>query len=164
MDEPQLSDDERDNIDSSAQRIMKTCSNLVHDFRKQVVMAEMPMQTREHFEVVTELLSSYLKSVCQIYTEQHIIRVKRAMETQKMSHLGSIHEMRKIRSTVPINSNPLDVVDAGPDDAAKAAARSAALADIAIEDDNQLSPEELQMFESENVLLYNELNSLADEV
>lgn len=51
--------------------------------------------------------------------------------------------------------------------AALAAARSAALAELAAPfamEDEQLTAEELQMFESENAHLYNELNSLSDEV
>ncbi|KAE8740163.1 hypothetical protein FOCC_FOCC014327 [Frankliniella occidentalis] len=195
-DGPQLSDSERDKIDAGAQRIMKTCSALIHDFRRQISNCEIPSQVMEHQQSVIDLLEAYLKSVCQIYSEIHMTRMKRMMDSQKMSRLegdvntsslvkdGIDHRSRKM-SDISLGSGTKedsvsDKMSADEEDgiverkqnnsenaAALAAARSAALADLAAPfamEDDQLSAEELQMFESENAHLYNELNSLSDEV
>lgn len=43
-DGPQLSDFERDKVDAGAQRIMKTCSALIHDFRRQTMSCDVSNQ------------------------------------------------------------------------------------------------------------------------
>ena len=192
-DGPQLSDFERDKIDAGAQRIMKTCSALIHDFRRQTMNRDVPGQVLEHQQSVVDLLESYLKSVCQIYTELHMTRMKRMMDSQKMSRLECDTNLSKEESDVRnrkisthsvgsgaiedslFDSNSHDEGDNGVDLNSKnaenaavlAAARSAALAELAAPfamEDDHLTAEELQMFESENAQLYNELNSLSEEV
>lgn len=153
-----------------------------------------PLQ--EHQQSVVDLLESYLKSVCQIYTELKMTRMKRIMDSQKMSRLEgdvsttsvsketpdsryrkisdqSISSVMKEDSLSDGRSNDGDFnievkTERNLDNsAALVAARSAALAELAAPfamEDDQLSAEELQMFESENAHLYNELNSLSDEV
>lgn len=194
-DSPQLSDAERDKIDAGAQRIMKTCSALIHDFRRQTASSDAPNQVMEHQQSVVDLLESYLKSVCQIYTELHMTRMKRIMDSQKVSRLEgdtsnsgiskdvTDTRFRKISDQSTSSFIKEDSSDGKSNDgdvniedrternfdnsASLVAARSAALAELAAPfamEDDQLSAEELQMFESENAHLYNELNSLSDEV
>ncbi|KAJ1531692.1 hypothetical protein ONE63_000360 [Megalurothrips usitatus] len=195
-DGPQLSDSERDKIDAGAQRIMKTCSALIHDFRRQTNSCDVAYQVMEHQQSVVDLLEVYLKSVCQIYTELHMTRMKRMMDSQKMSRLegdpnnisvtkdSKDNRIRKISDQSSGSGMKEDSLSDGKsvneedsldsrsernvdNTAALAAARSAALAELASPfamEDDQLSAEELQMFESENAQLYNELNSLSDEV
>lgn len=122
-------------------------------------------------------------------------RMKRMMDTQKMSRLERDSSMSVSKESLEIRSRKTsdrsvssglreesvsdgksvneddgneESIDGNLDNAAAlAAARSAALADLAAPfamQDDQLTAEELQMFESENAHLYNELNSLSDEV
>lgn len=187
-DGPQLSDTERDKIDAGAQRIMKTCSALIQDFRRHTSTCDVPSQVMEHQQTVVDLLEAYLKSVCQIYTELHMTRMKRMMDTQKMSRLEGDCQMssskdgedlrKRKMSDLSVASSVSDGRSIEESDeertdrnknnpATLAAARSAALAELAAPfamEDDQLTAEELQMFESENAQLYNELNSLSEEV
>lgn len=59
-------------------------------------------QTLEHFTLVLTLIEAYLKSVCNIYTEQKAIRVKRACERQRLSRLAAAF---KGSSTLTFNSS-----------------------------------------------------------
>lgn len=172
-DTPQMTDVERDKIDLGAQRIMNTCSHLIQDFKKASQKMDGSPQLVEHRQAVLDLVESYLKSVCKIYSEQRAIRVKRALEVQKMSKLETSSKKHN-DSFVIYNSNAdallkdnkenegLSSHNSGPRKVLETSINS----DIPslFSEDDQLSSEEMQMFESENAQLYNELNSLTEEV
>ena len=171
-DTPQMLDIERDRIDSGAQRIMNTCSSYIQEFKKASQRMDGSQQMLEHREAVLELVENYLKAVCKIYSEQRAIRVKRTLEIQKMykletdskkhnefsiSHVSSASEVDKsgiINNSIDVESTP------------KKSTTISSNVDTPpfFSDDDQLSSEEMQMFESENAQLYNELNSLTEEV
>ena len=168
------------------------CSLIFHVFDSFLIIIFL-LCKQEHQQSVVDLLEWYLKSVCQIYTELHMTRMKRMMDSQKMSRLesdtntpiegpdvrqrktsnesvqsGTMEDSLFDRKATDEQDSVSDPLDRNADNAvALAAARSAALAELAAPfamEDDQLSAEELQMFESENAHLYNELNSLSDEV
>jgi len=85
-------------------------------------------------------LENYLKEVSTIYTEAKAVRVKKVIEVHKISKLEGVSKKDEKKEYIP-PSSPLD---------------------SSIE--NELSVEEMQMFETENDMLYNELNSISDEV
>lgn len=172
-DTPQMTDIERDKIDSGAQRIMNTCSHLIQDFKRESVNTEGSPQLLEHRHAVLDLVESYLKSVCKIYSEQRAIRVKRSLEIQKISKLGdidvgksyssdivSLKQQQNSNGTESCNEDSVRSVENQTDDSKHNSSYDQNL----ISEDDQLTAEELQMFELENAQLYNELNNLTEEV
>jgi syntaxin 18 len=131
-------------------------------------------QLLEHRQAALDLVESYLKSVCKIYSEQRAIRVKRALEVQKMSKLETSSK-KHCDSFVIYNSNTDALLEdnkenegqsshnSGPRKVLETNITNNDIPSLFSEDD-QLSSEEMQMFESENAQLYNELNSLTEEV
>lgn len=168
-----MTDVERDKIDLGAQRIMNTCSYLIQEFKKVSQKLDGSAQLLEHRQAVLDLVESYLKSVCKIYSEQRAIRVKRALEIQKMSKLET--ESKKYGENFVIcNSNSeiflKDHKENRTQSSHNSSPRKVLETNIITDkpslfsEDDQLSTEEMQMFESENAQLYNELNSLTEEV
>lgn len=172
-DTPQMTDVERDKIDLGAQRIMNTCSHLIQEFKKVSQKLDGSPQLLEHRQAVLGLVESYLKSVCKIYSEQRAIRVKRALDMQKMSKLEtdskkygenfvicngisdvSLKDYKENEAQGSHSSSPRKVLETNI---------NTDIPSLFLEDD-QLSTEEMQMFESENAQLYNELNSFTEEV
>lgn len=140
-----MSEAERENIDSSAERVINSCATAISALKKELAAVKKSKQKEEHYENVLESLEKYLKTVSKSYTEIKARRVKRVIETHKISKL----ETNKIISPLEIeNKLPPPPPPVTPTETI----------------DNELSVEEMQMFESENELLYNELNSLSDEV
>lgn len=134
-----MSEAQRENIDSSAERVINTCATAISALKKELTAVKKSKQKEEHYENVLASLEKYLKSVSKSYTEIKARRVKRVIETHKISKL----ETNKLKTESKPPAAPVTPTETI---------------------DNQLSVEEMQMFESENELLYNELNSLSDEV
>ncbi|KAJ0175310.1 hypothetical protein K1T71_009451 [Dendrolimus kikuchii] len=163
----EMSDAERDQIDTGAQRIINTCSHLLKEFRNDNRKVPVSSQTREYMDAVTDLIDMYLKAVCKIHSELKALRVKRAIDIRKLSRL----ELPKTKSSIPnpfvidkkekTKENPAEDIDNV--DSKKSLNLSEN--DVAVlSDEGELSAEELQMFESENLQLLNELNSMTEEV
>lgn len=134
---------DREQIDTTAEEIVTACTSLINDYKKEISKLKKTQQKEEHYQNVIDSLERYLKTVSKIYTEAKAIRVKRVLETHKVAKLETIGSKSKgsLESHVspPVSPPPENI-------------------------DNQLSVEEMQMFESENELLYNELNSTSEEV
>lgn len=162
---PKMNDYERDKIDSGAQRIIKQCSHLILEFKRECAMQDGSAQLIEHQDAVLDLIDSYLKTVCKIYSEQKAVVMKKILETQKMSKLESevINNNNKILKKSP-SSHGSEERDKSGETSANNMDVPLIEAESTLLQDDHLSPEELQMFESENEQLYNDLNSLTDEV
>jgi syntaxin 18 len=172
-DTPQMTNAERDKIDCGAQRIMNTCSHLIQDLKKVPQKLEGSPQLLEHRHSVLDLIESYLKSVCKIYSEQRAIRVKRALDVQKMSKLESDSKKSYDNSVTDDNyindfliSSKENEVQSNHTSSIWEVVETSSNTSMPsfFSEDDQLSSEEMQMFESENAQLYNELNSLTEEV
>ncbi|KAG8223147.1 hypothetical protein J437_LFUL000570 [Ladona fulva] len=172
-DQPQMTDAERNKIDIGAQSIMSSCSRLIQDFKKETAKMKDSPQIVEHRQAVLDILESYLKAVCKIYSEQKAIRVKRTIDMKKLSKLeldkpsarklslsGSPSHDVKSKSESSL-SEPIEV---------KSITRSSLKSNEVSEGsysfcgDDNLSQEEIQMYEMENEHLLNELNSMTEEV
>jgi len=150
---PQMSDGERDKIDAGAQMIMNNCSHLIQDFKKKTMKMDNTLQMMEHRKLVLDMIETYLKSVCKIYSEQKEIRVKRAMDFQKFSKF-EVNSSPSHASNKPSTTASIPEEEKNPVDATKSA----------FQYEEEFSKEELQMFEEENNQLYNELQSMTEEV
>lgn len=158
-----MTEDERDQIDTGAQRIINTCSHLVREFRNDNRKVSASAQMREYMDAVIDLIETYLKAVCKIHSELKAIRVKRDLDVKKLSRL----EMPQVKSNIP---NPFlpDKEDKETEEEPDTAKTKMDLSEnevaVVSDETEQLSAEELQMFESENNQLFNELNNMTEEV
>ncbi|RZF33016.1 hypothetical protein LSTR_LSTR017432, partial [Laodelphax striatellus] len=174
---PSMTDLERDKIDTGAQRIMKTCSNLILDFKRKSAMQDGPPQLLEHQDAALQLIEDFLKDVCKKYSEMKAIRIKRTLETQKMSKLSSAEvpitpaSPNIIRRPSAESINTVDDTRELSNEITSSSSSTTKRSSIYLSDsgsdpnlqDDQLSAEELQIFENENEQLYNDLNSLNEE-
>lgn len=152
----------RQKIDSMAQELVNSCTLQLNAYKEEISKQNISKQKIEHYSNIIDSIEKYLKSVSKMYAETKAIRVKRVIETHKLSKLESkpLGEDNLLHTNKP-NEQLTNV--AKPDGTVKKNIIS--LPAPAIEDiETQLSAEEMQMFESENEHLFNELNSLSDEV
>ncbi|KAF7698311.1 syntaxin-18 [Silurus meridionalis] len=154
-----MTDCERDQIDQDAQIFMRTCSDAIKQLRAEAEKTVVSVQMKEHRGAVLDLIQVYLKGVCKLYSEQRAIRVKRVVDKKRLSRLEPEQKMKvgkpqseDTERTVPDESSEKPTCDGGVD----------LWEDSRVED--ELSPEEIQMFEQENQRLVSEMNSLVDEV
>ncbi|GAB5570953.1 syntaxin-18 isoform X3 [Prionailurus iriomotensis] len=140
-----MTDTERDQIDQDAQTFMRTCSEAIQQLRTQ--------------------------GVCKLYSEQRAIRVKRVVDKKRLSKLEP-EPRTKTRASVSSekvsrdhsqDSEEKSVTEEYPEKIpAESQPELGMWGDGKGED--ELSPEEIQMFEQENQRLIGEMNSLFDEV
>ncbi|XP_060748802.1 syntaxin-18 isoform X3 [Tachysurus vachellii] len=154
-----MTDCERDQIDQDAQIFMRTCSDAIKQLRTEAEKTVISAQMKEHRGAVLDLIEVYLKGVCKLYSEQRAIRVKRVVDKKRLSRLEPEQKIKREKpqsedteKTVSEESSEKPTCDIGVD----------LWEDSKVEDD--LSPEEIQMFEQENQRLVSEMNSLVDEV
>lgn len=167
-----MTDSERDQIDQDAQTFMRTCSEAIQQLRAQAHREIHSQQVKEHRSAVLDFIEDYLKRVCKLYSEQRAIRVKRVVDKKRLSRLEP-EPSAKTREPVapetvsvgPASEDPGDkaVVEEGSEKfpAEEAQPELGSWGDAR---EDELSPEEIQMFEQENQRLVGEMNSLFDEV
>lgn len=165
-----MTDTERDQIDQDAQIFIRTCSEAIQQLRTEAHKEIHSQQVKEHRTAVLDFVDDYLKRVCKLYSEQRAIRVKRVVDKKRLSKLEpEPHTKRKdsISEKAPQN--------ASQDSEGKPAAEELPEKPLAESQpelgtwgdgkgEDELSPEEIQMFEQENQRLIGEMNSLFDEV
>ncbi|KAK9963863.1 hypothetical protein ABG768_007023 [Culter alburnus] len=147
-----MTDSERDQIDQDAQIFMRTCSDAIGQLRSEMNKQQVSTQVKDHRAAVLDLIEGYLKGVCKLYSEQRAVRVKRVVDKKRLSRLEpeqisqDKHQSDgEENSEKPVSDGHVDLWE-----------------ENRVEDD--LSPEEIQMFEQENQRLVGEMNSLLDEV
>ncbi|KAK7137459.1 hypothetical protein R3I94_013187 [Phoxinus phoxinus] len=147
-----MTDSERDQIDQDAQIFMRTCADAIGQLRSEMNKQLVSAQVKDHRVAVLDLVDAYLKGVCKLYSEQRAVRVKRVVDKKRLSRLEPEqinHDKHQSdgeeNSDKPVSDSNVDLWE-----------------ETRVEDD--LSPEEIQMFEQENQRLVGEMNSLVDEV
>uniref|UniRef100_A0A3B4VMC8 Syntaxin-18 n=1 Tax=Seriola dumerili TaxID=41447 RepID=A0A3B4VMC8_SERDU len=142
-----MTDSERDQIDQDAQIFMRTCSEAIKQLRNEAEKKVTSAQIKEHRGAVLDLIEMYLKGVCKLYSEQRAIRVKRMVDKKRI-------DMTRFHFVfLPVEKSVSEVLDNTVEHLWE---------EGRVED--ELSPEEIQMFEQENQRLVSEMNSLVDEV
>lgn len=169
-----MTDAERDEIDAGAQNIIGICSQLVKDLKREVAACEVSQQNVEHREILLLMIEDYLKNVCKIYSEQKAMRVKKTMEMRKIVRLQSDTKLVDQTSTTEAKKSALNVTQSKSTDDHESKNDSNDSSPMKIQEINgdvntltyeeELSPEDIQMFHSENEQLYSELNTLTEEV
>ncbi|XP_062964173.1 syntaxin-18 isoform X1 [Cynocephalus volans] len=173
-----MTDTERDQIDQDAQIFMRTCSEAIQQLRAEAHKEIHSQQVKEHRTAVLDFIEDYLKSisfslkgVCKLYSEQRAIRVKRVVDKKRLSKLEPEPNTKtrestsseKVSQDTSKDSEEKPVTEECPENTlAKARPELGTWGNGKGED--ELSPEEIQMFEQENQRLIGEMNSLFDEV
>lgn len=177
----QMTDEERDIIDSESEKIIGICTQFLNDLKLEVKRKVCTKQESEHMQNVLELLSSYLKTIFNIYNEQKAYRIQYELESYKLLKLES---NKKLIPVIPPRDRPTrleydEPTDDGTDhfgmdvDNERSESNRKRRNRIDLDDDiasrhaleqDAISAEDIQMFESENVQLYKELKGLSDEV
>ncbi|XP_028303360.1 syntaxin-18 [Gouania willdenowi] len=163
-----MTDNERDQIDQDAQIFMRTCAEAIKQLRNEVEKQVMSAQVKEHRGAVLDLIEVYLKGVCKLYSEQRAIRVKRMVDKKRLSRLAPEHHGRMDKQVnLGLTGSQEKVVkeeSSGTEkNVSEVPVQPVSLWEEGREED-ELSPEEIQMFEQENQRLISEMNSLVDEV
>ncbi|XP_031789258.1 syntaxin-18 [Nasonia vitripennis] len=152
----------QDEIDVIAIRTISICNQLISELRIDIRLPDISQHHQEHRNVVIFLIEEYLKGVSRIYSEQKAIREKNFIKHKKLSKLHSAVSKRvaisdKIKFTATQKKNN-DL------DSLKVQEMNGDINVISCTAEILLSPEDIQMFESENEQLYNELTTLSEEV
>ncbi|XP_033632737.1 syntaxin-18-like [Asterias rubens] len=153
-----MSDAERDQIDTDAQEFMRTCSDTIRVFKNEVFKQTMVAQVKLHREAVFDLLQEYLKAVCKLYSDQIAVRVKRVVDKKRISRLQPSQTRLATRLHPPPTATSTPAKQQDP------LSHDLESSNQQIEEQEEFSPEEMQMFEEENKRLFNEMNCLVDEV
>ncbi|XP_068598642.1 syntaxin-18 [Brachionichthys hirsutus] len=159
-----MTDSERDQIDQDAQIFMRTCSEAIKQLRNEAEKQVASSQIKEHRGAVLDLIGMYLKGVCKLYSEQRAIRVKRVVDKKRLSRLASERhsKVEKTLEAEPTEETP--VKEESPDKSVSEVQDGPFDPWEEARAEDELSPEEIQMFEQENQRLVSEMNTLVDEV
>ncbi|KAL1490991.1 hypothetical protein ABEB36_011655 [Hypothenemus hampei] len=152
-----MSEIDREQIDEKAESIVVSCSSLITEFKKEIRALPHSKQKEEHYQSILESLEVYLKNVSKIYTEAKAVRVKRVIDAHKLSKLEITP---KHKNTVKLTNT-----DGSGDTTVEKEKKNTVAPPLSpVSYEEELTPEDMQMFEQENEHLYNELNSISDEV
>jgi len=173
----EMSDVERDQVDSEAQEIIKSCRSMIGVFRTETNGLKMLPQVKEHRQAAMVLVEAYLKAICKIYTEQKAVRVKRIVDKKKISRLEPERKIpsltlsnytKKVKPEETDAKSALSEKDQEPKKTGSTNNRVPLFEETDVSvystQGESLSAEEIQMFEQENAALYQEMNSMSEEV
>ncbi|XP_053669639.1 syntaxin-18 [Anopheles nili] len=175
--EPQMTNEERDLIDRESEKTLIDAATLIANLKHECAALQENEQVKEFLNLVTDSLFDYANAIRKIAHEQRQFRIKRQIETIqyiKLQPKMKTEHYTKPLEAVPLENDPLVLPANRTDnlDVSRTADKTLAssvedVQDSSVYDDyesNDLSPEDIQMFESENVQLYNELKGLSEEV
>lgn len=181
----QMTDQERDIIDQESEKILQICTQFINDLRLECHRLKAPAQATKHMEGILELLTDYLRAVYHIYSQQKSYRIKHELDSYKLQKLES---NKKLIPVLPVRErvrlNLVNGEDESEDDRLDDAIfmngekrsnteNRLVSKNVAVDEDmaskfaleqDEVSAEDIQLFESENHLLYNDLKGLSDEV
>ncbi|XP_054472898.1 syntaxin-18 [Anoplopoma fimbria] len=159
-----MTDNERDQIDQDAQIFMRTCSEAIKQLRNEAEKQVISAQTKEHRGAVLDLIEMYLRGVCKLYSEQRAIRVKRMVDKKRLSRLAPEHRIKVGKMPEVEPTEEKTVKEESPEKSVSEVLDNPVNLWEEGRVEDELSPEEIQMFEQENQRLVSEMNSLVDEV
>jgi len=153
-----LTDAERDKIDAAAQHIIKTCAQQANALKKCLDDGGGGGQVDDHRKQIVRYVEWRLKCVSRLFAEIRGQRSQRYAVYENVSKLSNL--------THGLDDRPKE----SPSSVTAAAAAAATVDYEATKRqydawaEDELSPEELQMFEAENIEMFNELNQMSNEV
>lgn len=176
----QMTDIERDIIDLESEKIILICDQYIRDLKKNLVKTSTHFteQLIQHKLSILDCLSNYLKNVFDVHKEQKQNRIQHEIDTFRLLKLET-NEKQIIceRKSTTIQNNVNGSIQRSDfekknisDGQSIHIKKSKYLAmeeeqanKFALEDDS-LNEDDIQLFESENLTLLSEMNSLTEEV
>lgn len=146
----QMTDSERDIIDSESEKIILICNQYINDLKTNILDRKDIARTQfvQHKLAILDILTNYLKNVYHLHNEQKENRVRHEVESLKLLKLQTNAMKPNIQAT-PSNTT---------ENRKK----------IAIEEDQRLcddiKDDDFQVLEFENSRLLNDFQGLSDEV
>ncbi|EAA05146.4 syntaxin-18 [Anopheles arabiensis] len=179
---PQMTNEERDLIDRETESTLADAGTLIAGLRHECAELKADRQVKEFLGLVVDSLFEYANGIRRIAQEQKQFRQRRQMET--MHYIKLQPKMKTDPYTKPLEAVPSEreavaaaavVAPARTGDSLDSSRSADKTMTQTVEDmqdssmyeeyeSNDLSPEDIQMFESENIQLYNELKGLSEEV
>ncbi|XP_062567522.1 syntaxin-18-like [Saccostrea cucullata] len=162
-----MTDTERDKIDEEAEKVIHMCQESLTLIKN--LNGRLQPQTKEHRAAVIKLVDDYLKVVCKLYSEQRAVRVKRVVDRKRLSKLEPdklIKQKRLNKQPSPTelnNTNQSNEQSQSSQEDEKTPTKSKH-SEERMEEEEDISPEEAQMFEKENAALFEEMSSMSQEV
>uniref|UniRef100_A0A1Y9HB21 Syntaxin-18 n=1 Tax=Anopheles farauti TaxID=69004 RepID=A0A1Y9HB21_9DIPT len=176
---PQMTNEERDLIDRESEKTLTDAATLMAGLKHQCDDLQGDQQVKEFLDLVIESLYEYVNGIRRIAQEQKQFRLKRQMETIQYIKLQPKMKndpyIRPLDPTVPSEQETMPLLQAKQVenlDSSRNADKTLTQSMDDVQDSsmydeyesNDLSAEDIQMFESENIQLYNELKGLSEEV
>uniref|UniRef100_A0A0K8TS75 Syntaxin-18 n=1 Tax=Tabanus bromius TaxID=304241 RepID=A0A0K8TS75_TABBR len=178
----QMTDDQRDLIDSESEKIVEISTQYINSLRGEYKKKNLKKQLSDHIENVLDMLLNYVKAVQNIHLEQKRYRMQHELETYKLLKLESdkkkvpVRPVGEPKKKTEIGSSVENVDDPETQDNVEDSRieKKTSPQRVAIDEDiqktqmsyeeNELTSEDIQVFESENIQLYHELQGLSEEV
>ena len=158
-----MSQAERAEVDATAQLILKNCNQLLNELKKEG-QAPANAQTQQHRKIVVEVIEDYLKKLRILHLEQQDLYNKRLNDLHRVSKLEPDGPDHRRKHSFGLESSSCE----SPTDSVGSRSHVPYNQDL---DPNEevgksagFTVEEMQLFEKENAQLFNELNSLSEEV
>ncbi len=177
---PSISDLEREKIDSAARNIISNCSTLLKELGAFIKKNSSSTQLYDHRKGVLDIVNNYLKSVCKIYTDLKETYARRQTEyynvikviPDRENHVSVERNHFKETTRETVSEKSIKRNEPEEDDTVnKVELKSNYNLDVEQSSNNpsysiveELTKEELQMFEVENADLIDQLNHLKGEV
>lgn len=164
-----MTDNERDRIDTDTEAFIKTCFDAIKQLKSQVHAHKVLRQVKEHKDAILELIEKYLTAVCQLYSEQRAVRVKRVVDRKCLSRLETQARQKTQLTAKTERQSPTEPQSENSrrlsDEKVQGTSITAPSLDyMEAEGEEEISAEEAQMLQLENEQLYDEMSSMVDEV
>lgn len=161
----QMTDSERDIIDSESEKIILICNQYINDLKTKILERIDIAKTQfiQHKLAILDILTNYLKNVYQLHNEQKENRIRHEVESLKLLKL----QTNKMKPNIlelkeQINSNKKIAEKANSSKTTESRKK------IAIEEDqnicDDINNDDFQVLEFENSQLLNDFKGLSDEV
>lgn len=160
----QMTDLERDIIDSECEKIILICSQYVNDLKTNILKNSNNNQLTQHKIAILDILTNYLKRVYRLHNDQKENRVRHEMETLKLLKLRA-NEIKPYNRNESIITK--QIISTPNDEKKKKSSKTEK--QIAIDEDqaikvDDIKIDDLQVLEFENSQILNDLKGLTDEV
>lgn len=183
-----MTNEERNIIDRESEKIFLLCNKYLNDLRAECLQEDKSRSKRqvvEHQLGIIDILGSFLKDVFRMHREQKENRIQHELETYKLLKLESniannYQSIGNSRKFVQPQSSPLPQIKSNKklDSTLRSKENNIrtlniSQSDVAIDEDqaeeistriDNMNTDDIQMLESENIQLLNDISGLSEEV
>lgn len=168
----QMTDSERDIIDMESEKIITICNQYINDLKAACVHSN-TKQLMYHKTAILDILSEYLKDVLRMHSKQRRCRIQHEKDSLKFLKLESNRKRNGQNAKKNTESSTVDSTNKRSTSKDQIKVANTSKSEIAIDEDQvskfggeeeNFTTDDVQLFESENMQLMNDLKGLTDEV